>query len=66
MSIKILGAASVFVLGVGCYALFGSKHVDRDTQLQTMVNLQKDMLAQLELQTTILTHIREDSLAEHE
>jgi hypothetical protein len=66
MSIKILVGASVFVLGIGCYALFGSKIVNPDVQMQIMVDLQRDMLAQLELQSVILTHIREDSLNEHE
>ena len=66
MSIKILGAASVFVLGVGCYALFGTRTVNPVSQTQQLIDIQKDMLVQLELQSVILTHIREDSLNEHE
>lgn len=66
MSIRILGVASIAVLGLGIYTLFGTKTVSQDTQMQRMVDLQKDMLTQLELQSVILTHIREDSLNEHE
>lgn len=62
MSVKILGAASVFVLGVGCYALFGTKTVNPVSQTQQLIELQKSMLVQLELQSVILTHIREDGL----
>lgn len=66
MSKKILVCASVFVLGVGAYGLFGTRAVNPVTQTQQLIDIQKDMLVQLELQSVILNHIREDSLNEHE
>lgn len=66
MSNKILAGASIFVLGVGCYALFGTKTVNPVNQNQQIIELQKEMLKQLELQSTVLIQIREDSLNEHE
>ncbi len=66
MSKRILACASVFVLGVGVYALFGARTVNPVNQTQQIIDIQRDMLAQLELQTVILNHIREDSLNEHE
>ena len=66
MSIRILATASIFVLGVGCYALFGTRAVNPVTQNEKIIELQRDMLTQLELQTVVLTHIRDDSLNEHE
>ena len=66
MNKKILVCASVFVLSLGIYALFGTRTVNPVSQNERLIELQKDILNQLELQTVILNHIREDSLNEHE
>lgn len=66
MSIRILGAASVFVLGIGCYALFGTKTVNPVSQTEQLIDLQKNILVQLELQSRILIQIRDDRFASGE
>jgi hypothetical protein len=65
MSKKLL-VASVAVLAIGVYTVIKTRPVNPVDQNTQIITLQKNILAQLELQTDILSHIREDSLNEHE
>lgn len=66
MSLKIVVPVSLAVLGFGLYALCGTHTTNPVRQTAQLIELQKDILAQLELQSRVLIQIREDSLAEHE